>query len=132
MASSSFSAISPPLFDGENYQIWAIKFRAYLQAQHLWDVVEFDEDPEPLRQNPTLAQIKKHEEDVAKKPKALNCIHSGVTNAIFTRIMACTTPKQAWDKLKGEFEGVTAVIDFIRIWLDDCFPGLIAFQCLVS
>ncbi|XP_052178656.1 uncharacterized protein LOC127792249 [Diospyros lotus] len=105
MASSNFSAPNPPIFTGENYQVWAIKMRAYLRALSLWEVVENDDDPAPLRQNPTLAQIKKYEDDLAKKPKALAIIHSAISDVIFTRIMACESPKEVWDKLKEEFEG---------------------------
>ncbi|KAL0416080.1 UNVERIFIED_CONTAM: Retrovirus-related Pol polyprotein from transposon TNT 1-94 [Sesamum latifolium] len=79
--------------------------KAYLRAQSLWDVVENGVDPPVLRANPTLAQIKKHEEDLAKKPKALTCLNSALSDVIFTRIMACETPKEVWDKLRDEFEG---------------------------
>ena len=71
----------------------------------LWDVVENEADPLALRQNPTIAQLMKHEEELTKKPKALTCIHSAVSEAIFARIMACETPKQAWEKLREKFEG---------------------------
>ena len=70
MASSSLIGTGPPIFTGENYHIWAIKMKAYLKAQSLWDVVENDTKPLALRVNPTLAQIKKHEEDVAKKTQS--------------------------------------------------------------
>ncbi|XP_052181845.1 uncharacterized protein LOC127794637 [Diospyros lotus] len=70
----------------------------------LWDVIVNDANPASLSQNPTLAQIRKHEEDMARKPKALTCIHLVVLDAIFIRIMTCDLPKQAWDKLKEEFE----------------------------
>ncbi|KAL0373817.1 UNVERIFIED_CONTAM: hypothetical protein Sradi_3297400 [Sesamum radiatum] len=79
--------------------------KSYLKSQTLWDAVENDVDPPALRANPTLAQIKKHEEDLAKKPKALTCLHLALSDVIFTRIMACETPKEAWDKLRDEFEG---------------------------
>ena len=69
--------------------------KAYLKAQSLWDVVESDTEPPALKANPTLAHIKKHEEDVAKKPRALTCLCSALTEVIFTRIMACETPKEA-------------------------------------
>lgn len=45
MASSSAMATGPPFFNGENYHIWAIKMKAYLKAQSLWDVVENDLEP---------------------------------------------------------------------------------------
>ena len=35
----------------------------------------------------------------------MSCIQNCVSDVIFTRIMACETPKQAWDKLKEEFQG---------------------------
>lgn len=40
----------------------------------------------PLRQNATLAQIRKHEDLVTKRPKALTCIHLAASEMIFTRI----------------------------------------------
>ena len=35
----------------------------------------------------------------------MSCIQNCVTDVIFMRIMACETPKEAWDKLKEEFQG---------------------------
>ncbi|KAG8492199.1 hypothetical protein CXB51_009896 [Gossypium anomalum] len=83
MASASFSPAAPPVFTGEGFHIWLVKMRTYLQAFDLWEVVNSDAEPAPLRANPT------------------NC----VSDVIFTRIMTCETPKQAWDKLKEEFQG---------------------------
>ncbi|XP_016748178.1 uncharacterized protein [Gossypium hirsutum] len=74
----SFTPPPPPVFTGENYHIWVVKMKTYLQAQDLWNVVENDAEPPPLRANPTIAQI---------------------------RIMARNSPKQAWEKLKEEFMG---------------------------
>jgi len=33
---SSFSAIAPPVFSGENYQMWAAQMEPYLEALDLW------------------------------------------------------------------------------------------------
>jgi len=30
---------APPIFSGENYQIWSFKMKSYLKASGLWDVV---------------------------------------------------------------------------------------------
>jgi len=30
---------TPPVFSGENYQIWYVKMKSYLEASGLWDVV---------------------------------------------------------------------------------------------
>ncbi|KAG8501378.1 hypothetical protein CXB51_003478 [Gossypium anomalum] len=79
--------------------------KTYLQAHDLWSVVENDAEPPPLRANPTVAQMRLHAEEFAKKPKAMACLQNGVSDVIFTRIMACDSPKQAWDRLKEEFIG---------------------------
>ncbi|KAF2298036.1 hypothetical protein GH714_007348 [Hevea brasiliensis] len=64
------------VYVGENYPIWSIKMHAYLKAYDLWDVEETGKDPAPLSDNPTLAQIKQHGEECAKKFKDLSCIDS--------------------------------------------------------
>ncbi|XP_016673312.1 uncharacterized protein [Gossypium hirsutum] len=101
----SFAPPLPPVFTGENYHIWVVKMRTYLQALDLWSVVENDFEPPPLRANPPIAQIRQHGEERAKKHKAMACLQNGVSDVIFTRIMACDSPKQEWDRLKEEFMG---------------------------
>ncbi|XP_074355222.1 uncharacterized protein LOC141693926 [Apium graveolens] len=71
----------------------------------LWEAIESDVEPTLLPQNPTTAQIKKRDEEVAREAKALSCLHSAVSEEIFTTIMGCDTPKEAWTKIKEEFEG---------------------------
>ncbi|KAF2319990.1 hypothetical protein GH714_021736 [Hevea brasiliensis] len=105
MASSGYSAPTPPVFFGEGYAIWAVKMKAYLKAFDLWEATEIGRQPGPLREDPTLAQIKAHSEECAKGFKALSCIHASVSEVIFSRNMACETAKQAWDLLKAEFQG---------------------------
>ena len=41
--------------------------KAYLKGLSLWEVIENDADLVALPPNPTLTQLKKHEEDLAKK-----------------------------------------------------------------
>ncbi|XP_050231899.1 uncharacterized protein LOC126680763 [Mercurialis annua] len=105
MASGSFQAPQAPIFTGENYQIWSVKMKSYLKALSLWNVVESGKEPAPLPENPTMHQIKVYEEEAARKDRALTCIYSALSDAIFTSIMDCDTPKKAWDKLQSEFEG---------------------------
>ncbi|XP_016558016.2 uncharacterized protein LOC107857677 [Capsicum annuum] len=84
MAPENQPTTGPSIFSRENYHIWAIKMKAYLKALNLWDVVERGEPVvQPLRDNPTLSDIKK--------------------------IMACETTKETWDKLKEEFKGSNRV-----------------------
>ena len=47
--------------------------KPYLRAQSLWDVVEKGNNPPPLPNNPTLAQIRNHSDKVAKEGRALAC-----------------------------------------------------------
>ena len=124
MASSHFSAPASPVFTGENYGMWSIKMKAYLQAFDLWEVVESDKDPSPLRINPTVAQIKQHSEETVKKFKALSVLHASVSDVIFIRIMACTTAKEVWDKLKEEFQGSVRTRQMQVLNLKRDFEGL--------
>ena len=93
--------LAPPMFTGENYQIWAVKMESYLQASDLWDVVT-SEIP-PLPEDPTFAQITENRIATRKGHKAKTCIHSAVLETIFTKIMTCEIAKQAWDLLKDEY-----------------------------
>ena len=79
--------------------------KAYLRGLGLWQWVETERQVTPLGNNPTLNQIRAHKEEEAKAPKALSYIRVAVSESIFTRIMACETPKEAWDKLKEMYIG---------------------------
>ncbi|XP_016732863.1 uncharacterized protein [Gossypium hirsutum] len=39
----------------------------------------------------------------------MSCIQNSVSDVIFTRIIICESPKQAWDKLKEEFQGTERI-----------------------
>jgi len=92
-AESSFSHISSPIFDGENYQLWAVKMKTYLDALDLWEAVEDDYEVHPLPTNPTVAQIKNHKERKTRKSKAKACLFAAVSTTIFTRIMSLKSAK---------------------------------------
>jgi len=34
---SNFSAMTPPIFDGDNYQMWVVRMETYLEALDLWE-----------------------------------------------------------------------------------------------
>ena len=101
---ANFSA-KTPLFTGQNFGAWAVKMKTYLKALDLWEIVESDRQPTPLRNNPTIAQMKFFNEEKAKGFKAPSCLHNAVSEDIFTMIMACKFAKETWDKLKAEFHG---------------------------
>ncbi|XP_021631879.1 uncharacterized protein LOC110629277 [Manihot esculenta] len=79
--------------------------KAYLKTFDMWEVTESGKEPALLRDNPTVTQIKAHSEECAKGFKAMSCLHSFVSDVIFTRIMACESAKEAWDRLKEELQG---------------------------
>ena len=101
----SFTAIAPPIFDGTNYQVWAIRMEAYLDANDLWEAVEQVYEVPILPENPTVAQIKNHKERKQRKSKARATLFAAVSPTIFTRIMTLKTTKEIWDFLKQEYEG---------------------------
>ncbi|XP_031376703.1 uncharacterized protein LOC116192313 [Punica granatum] len=68
-SSSGFSAMAPPVFDGENYQAWAVKMTAFMESCYLWEAVEEDYEVTPLPNNPTMAQIELHKEKKTRKAK---------------------------------------------------------------
>ena len=94
-AESSFSHISSLIFDGENYQLWAVKMETYLDALDLWEAIEDDYEVHPLPNNPTVAQIKNHKERKTRKSKAKAkaCPFVAISTTIFTRIMSLKSAK---------------------------------------
>jgi len=104
-AESSFSVMAPPVFNGDNYQIWAVRMETYLDAMDMWEAVEEDYEVPPLPNNPTMSQIKNHKDRKTRKSKAKACLFSAVSSSIFTRIMSLKSAKAIWDYLKAEYEG---------------------------
>jgi len=92
-----------PVFSGENFEIWSVKMKSYLEASGLWDVVM--SEIQPLQEDPTVAQIRNYNDEAIRRSKAKTCIHSAVSDIVFTRIMACETAKEAWDTLHEAFQG---------------------------
>ncbi|TXG68351.1 hypothetical protein EZV62_003286 [Acer yangbiense] len=105
MATGSSAALQVPQFSGENYQIWVVKMRSYLKSFGLWEYVAEDKQVPALRANPTIAQIKQHEEEEMKRDKAVTCLHSALKDFVFTSIMHLETAKEIWDELKERYEG---------------------------
>ena len=62
-------------------------------------------EDETVEEDPTMAQIRNQREERKRRYKAKTCIHSAVTEEVFTRIMACETGKQAWNTLKELYQG---------------------------
>ncbi|RVX16361.1 hypothetical protein CK203_014409 [Vitis vinifera] len=105
MASSNTSALSTPVFNGENYQVWAVKMKAYLRGLGLWQWVETERQIQPLGNNPTLIKSGLMKKKKLKLQELYLTSMLLVSEPIFTRIMACETPKEAWEKLKEMYLG---------------------------
>lgn len=101
----NFSSIAPPIFDGENYQLWEVKMKAYLEALDLWEAVEENYEIPQLPNNPSAAQIKNQKEKKTTKSKAKACLFAAVSTTVFTRVMSLNSAKAIWDYLKGEYAG---------------------------
>ena len=98
--SSSNQTLNPPItLTGQNYHIWSVKMQSFLEVYELWDIVTQDIPIPPLRENPTLAQIKSYNEEKAKRSKVKSLIQNSVADSVFYRIMACSTAKESWDRL---------------------------------
>lgn len=57
----------------------------------------------PLSNNPKIAQIENHNEEVAKEGRTLAIIHGTLHDDIFIKILNLETAKEVWDKSKEEF-----------------------------
>jgi hypothetical protein len=64
-----FSKVAPPIFDGEDYDLWAVRMETFLDALDLLETVEDDYDISSLPEDPTVAQMKIHKERNIKRAK---------------------------------------------------------------
>nr|AAL58228.1 putative gag-pol polyprotein [Oryza sativa Japonica Group]ABF96256.1 retrotransposon protein, putative, unclassified [Oryza sativa Japonica Group] len=99
-----------PVFAGENYDIWSIKMRTLLLSQGLWDIVENGYQEYSAGETLTAEQKKSLAEDRMSDAKALFLIQQGVAESLFPRIIGAKKSKEAWDKLKEEFQGSQKVL----------------------
>ncbi|CAJ2639257.1 unnamed protein product [Trifolium pratense] len=100
-----FSKVAPPIFDGEDYDLWAVRMEAFLDALDLSETVEDDYDVSSLPKDPTVEQMKTHKERKTKRAKAKTCLFASVSQIVFIKIMTLKTPKEIWDYLKEEYKG---------------------------
>jgi hypothetical protein len=53
---ASLFGITSTVFDRSNYQLWAVRMEAYLDALDLWETMEEDYEIPVLPNNPTMTQ----------------------------------------------------------------------------
>jgi len=85
--------------------IWVVKIKSCLKSFGLWDYVDQDKQVSPLQSNPTVTQMKHHEEEKLMKEKAVSVLHSALADDVFSGIMHQETTKQVWDELNERFAG---------------------------
>ena len=57
------------VFDGTNYQVWAIRIEAYLNGSDFWEAIEDKYEVPPFPNSPNMAQIKLHKGKKQKNSK---------------------------------------------------------------
>ncbi|KAI5419169.1 hypothetical protein KIW84_043375 [Lathyrus oleraceus] len=106
-SSTVYSNVKVPLFEGENYDFWAVKMETLFTYL---DVLEFIqngyEEPAPTETEESSQRL----EELKKKKKitdtgVLMMIQRAVSISIFPRIMRAKISKEAWNILQQEFEG---------------------------
>jgi transposase InsO family protein len=114
---ATYSNVKVPLFEGENYDFWAVKMETLFTSL---DVLEFVQNgyEEPASTEAEKSTEKAEEssqrlEELKKKKitdaGVLGMIQRGVSLSIFPRIMRAKTSKEAWSILQQEFEGDSKV-----------------------
>ena len=96
----------PPLFIRENYAYWSVRMRCHLMSQG-WKFWATTEKERKIGNQYPIDTVELGEYE--GNAKALNAILSGLTNLVFTKVMQCTSAKQAWDKLRIIYEGESKV-----------------------
>ncbi|TXG74282.1 hypothetical protein EZV62_002861 [Acer yangbiense] len=102
-----------PIFEGDSYDYWSIQMKTLFMSHDLWEIVEkgytAPANEEELARL-TANQLQKYKRDKKKDARALLFIQQGVSKTIFPRIVNAVTSKEAWEILKTEFQGMTALL----------------------
>ncbi|XP_024004053.1 uncharacterized protein LOC112081530 [Eutrema salsugineum] len=103
--------VSEPVavFDGQNYEFWAVRIQTTLMNKELWEIIK-EGPPESLSKSPETPGADKSKEATdlktlkAKDTAALQIIQYAVADTIFDKIFSATTAKQAWDLLEHSYQ----------------------------
>ncbi|CAN6446181.1 unnamed protein product [Victoria cruziana] len=83
-----------PIFNGNNYDSWSIRMRAYLKSQGLWDLVEGDS---------SKGEGVEAKEMGMKDGKALSIILEAIPESVVTCLEDAMTSKEAWTILNQKY-----------------------------
>ena len=112
----SLKPISRPVLTEENYEIWSIKMKTFLELNKCWDMVETEfTEPEAV----ALAAMNNAQKNAleARRDRDLTTtwlIQSCIEESIFPRISKATSAYQAWNLLASAYKG-TDRVKMVRI-----------------
>ena len=86
--------------DGRNWTTWKFQMQHLLMAKDVWDHVQ-ETAPDPGED--AAAQVR---HDRAQQ-KAMATLVVGIHSKLIYLMTSCTTPKDVWDTLRGQFERKT-------------------------
>jgi hypothetical protein len=95
----------PPVFDGEDYNMWSDKMRHHLTSLHtsIWDVVEFGV------QVPSVGDEDYDSDEVAQirhfNSQATTILLASLSREEYNKVQGLKSAKEIWDMLKTAHEG---------------------------
>jgi hypothetical protein len=95
----------PPMFDGEDYNMWSDKMRHHLTSLHtsIWDIVEIGV------QVPSLADEDYDSDEVAQirhfNSQATTILLASLSREEYNKVQGLKSAKEIWDVLKTAHEG---------------------------
>jgi hypothetical protein len=95
----------PPIFDGEDYNMWSDKIRRHLTSLHtsIWDVVEFGV------QVPSVGDEDYDSDEVAEiwhfNSQATTILLASLSQEEYNKVQGLKSAKEIWDVLKTAHEG---------------------------
>ena len=102
------STTRPPFFKGTNYPYWKARMEVFLRATDydVWRVIQAGPHELPKDEAEwTRDQIKKSTVNYS----AINMMQCAIHPEEYSRISACVSAKQMWDKLQTIYEGTSEV-----------------------
>ena len=106
---STYSNVQVPLFEGENYDFWAVKMETLFISLDVLEFIKQGYEDSTAAAERTADQTKVLKKKRITDAGVLGMIQRGVSNTIFPRIMRAKTAKEAWEILQQEFEGDSKV-----------------------
>lgn len=113
MTAVNLTAVSLPVFNGEGYDFWCIKFRTAMRGLDLWEVID-----KGLQTKETESPKVTSSKDICETPiaissremarkdgEALSRIFNSVGENVFPRIMNAGSAQEAWGILQKEYAG---------------------------